>query len=226
MRILVTGADQHLGQIAASALHPDHELRLTGRHTGFGLQDVEYHAADLREPEQVAPLVQGIETIAHLAPHEPFATTDAASEKAALDIAARGTFVLLTEALKAGVRRLVIVTRLEVMAAYPESYVVDESWKALPPPTAAGLAPYLAELTVREFVRAEEIEGVCLRMGDLGSDPTGTTPEDAARAIARALTFDRGSSKYRWALFHICSTDRYRLGAAASRPFSFERAGA
>jgi UDP-glucose 4-epimerase len=161
----------------------------------------------------------------HLAVYSPFSTPDPAAEKEALDRAARGTFVLLHAALKAGVRRVVLASRLELMAAYPEEYAVDETWKPQPDATAAALAPYLAELTLREFVRAEELVGVCLRFGNLGSGPGDTTADDAARALERALTMDLQGRKYRWWLYHICSTDRYRLGAAAGAPLSFARSG-
>src|SRR5207249_2727862 len=114
---------------------------------------------------------------------------------------------------------------LDLMAAYPEIYVVDETWKPLPEANAASLAPFLAELTLREFVRAEEIIGICLRLGDLGADPAGTTPEDAVRALTLALTMEMERRKYRWWLYHIGSTDRYPLGAAAHGPLRFTRTG-
>src|SRR5947208_4116075 len=170
MRILVTGADQPLGGLAAQALMGKHEVRLTGTQARApaGLEALPYVPGDLREPDQVAPLVEGVEAVAHLALHEPMSTPDAAAEKQALDVSARGMYVLLHAALAARVRRVVLASRLEVMAAYPESYVVDESWKPMPEATAASLAPYLAELALREIVRAEEIVGICLRFGDLG----------------------------------------------------------
>ena len=95
----------------------------------------------------------------------------------------------------------------------------------LPDAAAASLAPYLAELILREFVRAEAMVGVCLRFGDLGAGPADTTPEDAVSAIRKALTMDLAGYRYRWWLYHICSTDRYPLGHAAGRPLSFERGG-
>jgi hypothetical protein len=67
--------------------------------------------------------------------------------------------------------------------------------------------------------------GVCLRFGDLGTGPADTTPEDAARAIRKALTMDLAGCRYRWWLYHICSTDRYPLGRAAGKPLGFERGG-
>jgi len=227
MRILITGADTPLGEIALGALGREHDARLTGAEPlgEAGFQNFSYTTADLRDPDQVTPLVEGIEAVLHLAPYQPLPTPDPAAEGDVLDRAARGTYVLLHAALKAGVRRVVMASRLELMAAYPENYVVDETWKPLPDATAASLAPYMAELTLREFVRAEELVGVCLRLGDLGPDPAGTTPEDAARALRHALMMDLAGRKYRWWLYQICSTERYRLGAAANAPLGFARSG-
>jgi nucleoside-diphosphate-sugar epimerase len=227
MRILITGADQPLGALAARALRGEHEVRLTGAQAAGpkGLEDLVYTPADLREPAQVAPLVDGIDAVAHLALHAPIVTPDLAAERQTLDVSARGIFVLIHAALEAGVRRVVMVSRLDLMDAYPESSLVDETWRPRPAATAAQLAPYLAELTLREFVRAEEIVGVCLRMGDLGSGPADTTPEDAVAAIEKALTMDPARRKYRWLLYHIGSTDRYPLGAAAGPPLGFSRGG-
>src|SRR5438552_3974201 len=184
-----------------------HEVRLTGTtaRAPAALEAFPYSPADLREPEQVSPLVEGMEAVAHLALHQPMATPDAAAEKQALDVGARGTYVLLHAALAARVRRVVLASRLDLMAAYPESYLVDENWKPLPEANAASLAPYLAELTLREFVRAEELVGVCLRFGDLGTGPADTTPRDAANALEKALTMDLEGHKYRWWLYHIGS---------------------
>jgi nucleoside-diphosphate-sugar epimerase len=226
MRILLTGADTPLGTLAASSLRGSHEVRLAGTQATApaGLEGLPYTPADLREPDQVAPLVDGIDAVAHLAPHARMATPDPAAEREALLIAARGTYVLLHAALKAGVKRLVLASRLDLMAAYPESYLVDETWKPMPDATAASLAPFLAELTLREFVHAEEILGICLRFGDLGSGRADTTPEDACAAIEKALTMDLGRRRYRWWLYHIGSTDRYSLGAAAGPPLEFKRA--
>lgn len=225
MRILITGADQPLGALAARALAGTHELRLTGAQAEApeGLDGLPYTSADLREPDQVGPLVEGIDAIAHLALHAPFPTPDPAAEKLALDTAARGMFVLLHAALGARVQRVVLASRLDLMAAYPEEYLVNETWKPLPNADAASLAPYLAELTLREFVRAEEIVGVCLRLGDLGAGPADTTPADAVQAITRALEMELEERKYRWWLCHIPSGDRYPLHAATHGPLQFKR---
>ena len=227
MKLLITGADRPLGGLAARALQSEHSLRLTGGGSLAppGLEGCHYTPADLREPEQVQPLVDGIDAVLHLENHAAPVTTDWRSENAALDHAARGTFVLLHAALKAGVQRFILASRLELMAAHPEEHVIDENWRARPQPTAASLAAFMAELTVREFVRAESLLSVCLRLGELGNGPADTTPDDAVAALRRALEMEMGDRKYRWWLYHICSTDRYILGAAAEPLFSFQRTG-
>jgi nucleoside-diphosphate-sugar epimerase len=220
MRILITGADTRLGRAAAAALRAGHDLRLTGAQPDppEGAAGLPYTPADLREPDEVTPLLEGVEAVLHLVVYEPFPTPDAAAEKEALDRAARGTFVLLHAGLAAGVRRVVLASRLELMAAYPEHCAADETWKPQPDADAASLAPYVAELTLREFVRAEALTGVCLRFGPLGPAPDGTTEADAVRALERALTMDLEGRKYRWWLYHVCSTDRYDSGAASRPP--------
>ena len=225
MRILITGADQPLGALAVDTLCRSHELRLTGTEATApaAAQGLPYTPADLREPEAVAPLVEGVEAVLHVALYAPIEAPDPPSEKQELDTAARGTYVLLHAALKAGVRRFVLASRLELMAAYPPEYAVDETWKPMPDTSIAALAPYVGELTLREFVRAEAVVGICLRFGPLGGAPDGTTSGDAASALERALAMDLEGHKYRWWLYHVCSTDRYALGAAAQAPMSFSR---
>jgi nucleoside-diphosphate-sugar epimerase len=228
MRILITGAHHPLAAHLATALAAEHEVLLTAPEalSPPGLPALPYVPADLRDPAQVDPLLTGIDAIAHLAPHARPAPAGPAEEGEVLDSAARSTFVLLHAALRAGVPRLVLASRLDLMALYPENWVVDETWRPNPDANAASLAAFVVELTVREFVRAENLVGICLRLGDLGNGPADTTPLDAAAALKRALTLDLGSHRYRWWVYHICSTDRYPLGAAARAPFSFARGAA
>lgn len=227
MRILITGADQPLGEHLVRALRPEHDLRLTGAEALAppAFQGLEYTPADLREPSQAEPLVAGVDAILYLDAYPVLPTPDALAEKEALDYASRGVFVLMHAALKASVSRVVLLSRLDLMAAYPENYVVDETWRPRPSADAASLVPFLSELTVREFVRAEPIVGICLRLGALDA-PDGTTPADAVSAVQQALAMDLEGQGYRWWLYHICSTPRYSLGGAAHPPFNFTRQGA
>jgi nucleoside-diphosphate-sugar epimerase len=227
MRILITGADQPLGTLAATVLRSDYEISLcgAGSHASHDLSDLPYTQADLREPSQAAPLTEGVDAILHLAPYSPDRGADPATEKHTLDTAGRGSFVLLHAALHAGVRRVVLASRLDLLAAHPANAVIDETWKALPETTAAGLAPYLAELTLREFVRAENLVGICLRLGALGGGPDSTTPSDAVNAMRNSLTMDLTDHKHRWWLYHIASGGRFTTAAAQKKPLEWQPAG-
>jgi len=204
MRILVTGSGQQLGQVAAHGLQADFDLRLTD--------------ADLREPESVAPLVAGIEAVLHLA---DFNTT-ITDENELLDCASRGTYVLLQEACKAGVQRVVYASRLSLIADYPENYVVDEQWRPLPRATADSLALYLGELVCREFARARRMLCVCLRLGELNEATNGVTIDDAVRALKQAVTMEVDAYDYRYWLYHIVSGGRFVSKSAAEEPLKFK----
>ncbi len=222
MRVLVTAADEPLGAGVALRLRENHVVRLTGAGplSPPGLESLPYTPLDLREEGRAADHLAGVDAVVHCAPHSLADSSD--DEATLLDQASRATFVLLHAALKAGVKRFVVVSRLEVMDAYPAEYIVDPTWSPKPAPNAQSLAPHLAELTVREFVRAEPMLGVCLRMGALDG-PDGTSSQDARTAIEAALAMDVEGRKNRWFLYHICSTDRYPLAHASSAPLHFTR---
>ena len=215
MRILITGSDSPLGALLAERLASQHHLVLAPAST------------DLRQPGIVAPLVEGIEAIAHLTafatatPHTP------AEEAEVLLHAGRGTYVLQRAALDAGVSRIVLASRLEVLERYPAEYRVDETWQPRPRPEAGALAPYLAELTLREFARAEAIHAVCLRFGSPEAGSGSFTPlTTAAEALERALTMDLPPSGHRWRLLHFDASGRFPADEAAKAPFSLTPAGA
>ena len=210
MRILITGGQSRLAQVAAEALSNAHEVRSAG-------------AADLRQPEAVAPLVAGMDAILHLDPYAELPDTDPAVTGVLLDHAGSGTYVPLHAALAARVPRVVLVSRLSLLEPYGDA-VIDETWEPQPGTDAAYLVPYLAELTVREFVRAEELLGICLRLGDLG--PDGTTEADALSALTRALTMDPGANRHRWLLYHVESAGRFPSATAAREPFCWTPAAA
>ena len=121
----------------------------------------------------------------HLAPLSLPRTMPAAAPAEVLDRAARGTHVLLKAALDAGVRHVVLGSTLALMDAYPDDLEVTEQWRPRPRPRPTELAPYLAELTAREFTRDVQLDDppriVCLRFAE------GLDPALAAGAVQRAL---------------------------------------
>lgn len=201
MKIWITNDTHSAVDAAAKKLADTHEVIVSPNGT------------DLREPEQVAPLVAGVDAVVHTAaPSGPVDT-----DETLLDLAARGAYVILDAAVQAGVPRAVLISSLDSFADYPDTYVIDETWRPRPRPDAASFAPLMAERTFREFARQGPIETVCLRFHD------DDTPEGlAANAIERALTMQTDADAYRWWLYHVAVSERFPMRAATGRPLSLE----
>jgi len=210
MKVLLTGADRPLGVLAAARLGEVHDLRLTGSAATLegARAATDYHAADLRVPEEVEPLVAGMDAVIHLDPYDPAPVAGANAEQERIDIAGRGTYVLLQAASQAGVGRAVVASTVALLDRYPDDYVVNESWKPQPDAQAESLAPLMSELCAREFARQGELCVVGLRFGALnGTD--GTTEDHAAGALEEALTMEVDQPGYLWYLYHVVSTGRF-----------------
>ena len=203
MKIWVTGVEDPLTLRVANILERTHEIVTSDA------------SVDLREPQQVGPLAAEVEAILHSAVAHGGSTTD----EGILDRSARGAYVILNEAVKAGVGRAVLISSLSCFEDYPANYVVDETWRPMPRPEAASLAPLMAERTFREFARQESINVICLRFGEIDA-PEGTPWDLALEAIERALTMTIEDGSYRWWLFHVADSDRYPPRAAKEAPLS------
>ena len=130
-----------------------------------------------------------------------------------LDFATRSTYVLMQAGREAGVKRVVLVSTMAMFETYPFDYAVDEIWQPRPFATAQSLAPFLVEITCREFARQGGIAVICLRFGTLGEEE-GTSKTDALAALDGALKLELDPLAYRWHIFHIYSGKRFSMRAA------------
>ena len=210
MRILVTGADQPLGERVAGALHHQHRLRLCGRGSGPAQPVAEYRQADLRSADQVAQVLAGMEAVLHFSSFDPPPAVDPQEEMDLLEHASLGTYHLFEAVRKLNLNRVVLASTLAFFDAYPEHYRIDELWRPRPSTQAHELAPWLTELVAREFAREGGIYAVGLRLAPLGNDPRrNTTPAEALLAIDRALVLKFTVPGYRWHVYHIGPPDRF-----------------
>ena len=198
MRVAVIGADRPWGALLAAGLGSGFEVAAIAGEEASGLAG--YRQADLLRRESLDAALAGAEAIIHAAASEPAGD----DEQALLDSAARGTYVALTAACAAGIGKAVLLSRLDLVRGYPEEFLVDPQWNALPRAEAGSLAPHMAELVGREIARTGRIEVHCLRLGDLGSE---TTAEDAVAAVRKALSSERKG--HHWSLTHVASSGRF-----------------
>ena len=198
MRVAVIGADRPWGALLAAELGADFEVVALGAEETSDLAS--YRQVDLLQREALDPVLAGVEVIVHAAGGDPVGD----DEQAVLDIAARGTYVALTAACAVGIGKAVLLSNLDLLRDYPEEYLVDPQWNALPRAEAGSLAPLMAELVGREIARTGQIEVHCLRLGELDAE---TTADDAVEAVRQALTAEREG--HHWSLAHVASSGRF-----------------
>ena len=194
MRVAIIGADRPWGARLAAELGAGFEVVV------LGAGDSSDQQVDLLQREALDPALAGVEAIVLAAGGDP--TGD--DEGAMLDIAARGTYVALTAACAVGIEKAILLSSLDLVRSYPEEYLVDPQWNALPQAEARALAPLMAELVGREIARTGQVEVRCLRLGTLGAE---TTADDAVAAVRQALTAERAG--HHWSLAHVASSGRF-----------------
>ncbi len=200
MHVGIIGADRPWGALLAAELGAEFEVM------GLGAEDrsdlANYRQVDLLQREALEPALTGVHAIVHAVSGDPAGNDDGV----VLDVAARGTYVALTAACAIGIEKAVLLSSLDLLRDYPEEYMVDPQWNALPRAEAGSLAPLMAELVGREIARTGRIEVRCLRLGALGAE---TTTDDTVAAVRQAVTAEREG--HHWSLAHVASSGRFAL---------------
>ncbi|HEU5316218.1 MAG TPA: NAD-dependent epimerase/dehydratase family protein [Chloroflexota bacterium] len=198
MRVALTGAGSDLGRAIAASLGDGHDV--------VAVDDA--LAASLTAGEPMA-FPEGCAVVVHAAMHPAWWPGAAArDDSAALDWCGRGTYALLTAALAAGVKRIVLASTLALFEAYPAGWRIQEGWKPRPSTALVELGPYVAEVSAREVARARDVAVVCLRLERLaGLEDGGTLPVgEAAASIVSALTDDAArGARGGWRAVHVGS---------------------
>jgi nucleoside-diphosphate-sugar epimerase len=215
MNILITSAAAPLAQTLATALQPEHAVRLTERRFVPNLAN--FAQCTLDPDLATEMLVRDMGAIVHVAEPLP---TDSAQQQ--IDYLTRCTYNLCLAAATAGVERLVYLSTLQLMTQYDETYAVSERWRPSPTTQAPVLAKHLGEFVCREFAREHKLKVTILRLGQVvygeGTvgqplDPTWVHVLDVAQAVHRALT----TATNRWTVCHIqheSAQARFSVGTA------------
>ena len=220
MNVLITSAASELSKRLAIAVSDTHILRLTE------LQSVntefDFIQSDLGHDESTNELVNGMDTIVHIAEIPPAILADANQpDNFHLDYQTRCTYNLLMAASEEGVKHFIYTSTLRLFENHDENWTVKENWRPRPTTDSFVLSKHLGEFTCREFSREGKINVSILRLGNLTSAENNKIDEidsiwlevnDAVAAFQGAI--DAPSN---WGIFHIQSEfpgSRFDIGKA------------
>lgn len=168
-RILITGATGDVGLLLAGRLSGDYDVVQHGRTPKNKEQQEVLRRADLTDYEEVTELMDGVDTILHLAGE--------ASPEAEWDSVLSANIVgyrnVLEAARQAGVRRVVFASSNHAMGMYDRL----EQWPVYPthlprPDSLYGVSKVFGEVLGRFYHDEHDLEVISLRIGWLSGDPT------------------------------------------------------
>ncbi|RKU28342.1 hypothetical protein C6497_08975 [Candidatus Poribacteria bacterium] len=220
MNVLITSAASELSKRLVLALSDSHTLRLTELLSVD--TNLDFIKSDLGHDDSTNELVNGMDTIVHIAEIPPTILENAnQSDNLHLDYQTRCTYNLLMAASEEGVKHFIYTSTLRLFENHDENWTVKENWRPRPTTDSFVLSKHLGEFTCREFSREGKINVSILRLGNLTSAEDSKTGEidsmwlevnDAVAAFQGAI-----EAPSRWGIFHIQSEfpgSRFDIGNA------------
>lgn len=173
-RILLTGATGGIGLLLSDRLQDDYELVQHGRTPKTPEQEHALRPADLGSYDEVRPLMDGVDTVVHLAG----AASPDSSWDEVLHANIIGTRNVLEAARDAGVRRLVYASSNHAMGMYDR----DEDWPVYPhhlprPDSLYGVSKAFGESLGRFYFDEHGLDFIVLRIGWMSDDPLAVEEE-------------------------------------------------
>lgn len=193
-RVLITGATGSVGLILVDALRSDYELIQHGRTPRTPEQEKVLRPADLTDYDQVLSLMDGVDTVIHLAG----ASTPESTWDAVLDANIIGLRNVLEAAKDSGVRRVVFASSNHAMGYYDKDGQWPVGAKDLPRGDSLyGVSKAFGETLGRYYHDAFGLDFIALRIGWVSEDPLETdvellramwlSPGDTARVVRSAI---------------------------------------
>ncbi len=226
MKIVVTGAQAPFGADLIARLAADHAV------TVLDPEPVELAGVTVADPgdwsqERLGEVLAEQEAVIHAALHDPRPLRDLPPDHALLDLGSRLSYNLVLAAHKAGVRRCILVTSLELFAAYDPDLILTEAFRPLPSTDPRHLAFHLVEALVTEARRDLEYRGLYLaRVGQLVRedavaageyDRLWVDPRDVAAALAALVVAEEPQRWPRRRILHLCADRPDALASAGAQ---------
>ena len=178
-RILITGATGNVGLLLVDRLAVDYDIVQQGRTPKTEEQETVLRRVDLTDYAEVRELMDGIDTVVHLAGE----ASPEGEWESVLSANIVGYRNVLEAAREASVRRVVFASSNHAMGMY-DRY---EEWPVYPhhvprPDSLYGVSKVFGETLGRFYHDEYGLEVINLRIGWYSEDPT-TTDEDVLRAM-------------------------------------------
>lgn len=191
-RVLITGAAGRIGSSLAESLKDRYDLRLHYHHRIPEKPPVDdVHIADVSKYEEIAPALDGIDAVVHMAA-DP---STRATWESVRDRNISGTYNVFEAARLAGVRKIVLASTNHVMGMYDR----DRQWPIYTsqpprPDSLYGVSKAFGETLARHYVDRYGLSIVCLRIGWFLPKPHDEiglwmwlSPRDCAQVVWRAI---------------------------------------
>jgi NAD+ dependent glucose-6-phosphate dehydrogenase len=200
-RVLITGAAGRIGTDLTGFLEDRYDLRIHFNRTVPEQTSVDdFVVADIAEYDQIAPAMQGIDTVVHLA-GEPAVTTPWERVNRANIV---GLYNVYESARVAGVRRIIFASTNHVMGMNDR----DENWpvysrQPVRPDSLYGVSKAFGETLGRHYYDRYGMSFINLRIGAYGPRPKDEiarymwlSPRDFAQLVWRSIESDVGYATY------------------------------
>jgi NAD+ dependent glucose-6-phosphate dehydrogenase len=178
-RVLITGAGGNVGTMLTARLAGKYDFVLLDVEDATTDEGLAITGADIRDLDQVRALMEGVDTVVHLA-------GDASPQgtwESVLDLNIVGTRNVLEAARQAGVRRVVFASSNHAMGMYDRNSEWPVYIHQLPRPDSLyGVSKVFGETLGRFYHDEYGLDFIALRIG-WSIDEVGKVAEDVLRAM-------------------------------------------
>jgi uronate dehydrogenase len=170
-RVLITGAAGHIGRALRAGLAGRYQLRLADiapqAPAGAGEEVV---SADITRLEELLPVMQGVETVVHLA-----GIPDEDTWQKIRDMNIEGCYNVFEAARQAGVKRVVFASSNHAVGFHRRDRMIDDT-VPLRPDSRYGVSKVFGEALGRLYADKHGMSVACLRIGSFRADDTVSAP--------------------------------------------------
>jgi len=213
MRLLITGAAGRIGSWLTRSLRYHYELVLTDVRPPDETYGLPFATADIANVTEVRPLIEGIDTVVHLAADG----SPTAPWESVLPHNIIGTYNVFESAHQSGCRRVIFASSVNAILGYPEEVQVNTQMPVRPP-NLYGASKAWGEALARFYADQRGLSAICLRFGWVVASDDPALRRDAPELdIALTLTdltqlvvaSIEAPSDLRFGIFHGISKSRW-----------------